>query len=221
MLAHEMMSDVVPSLKPSDSAYRSLNWMNVFKLSHLPVVNNGVFLGLLSDEIIYDTGIFDEPIEKISDRFINISISEYTHIFEIIDICSKYSLTAIPVVSDNKEYLGIIVLPKLIENISKIINANVIGGIIVVEVHVNDYSLSQIAQIVEGNDAKILSMYVVSQPDSMRLAITIKLNTSELTSIIRTFERYEYDIKATFEEKDTMKEIIRERYNSLMSYLNT
>ncbi|HOG20191.1 MAG TPA: CBS domain-containing protein, partial [Salinivirgaceae bacterium] len=100
------------------------------------------------------------------------------------------------------------------------INAHVSGGIIVVEVHVNDYSLSQIAQIVEGNDAKILSMYVVSQPDSMRLTITIKLNTSELTSIIRTFERYEYDIKATFEEKDTMKEVIRERYNSLMNYLN-
>jgi acetoin utilization protein AcuB len=220
MLAHEMMSDVVPSLKPSDSANRSLNWMNVFKLSHLPVVNEGVFLGLLSDEIIYDTGIYEEPIEKISDRFTNISVSKYTHVFEIIDICSKYSLTAIPVVCDDNEYLGIIVLSKLIENISKIINAHVSGGIIVVEVHVNDYSLSQIAQIVEGNDAKILSMYVVSQPDSMRLSITIKLNTSELTSIIRTFERYEYDIKATFEEKDTMKEIIKERYNSLMSCLN-
>ncbi len=220
MLAYEMMSDVVPSLKPGDSAYRSLNWMEVFRLSHLPVVNEGKFLGLLSDEIIYDTGIFNEPVETVSDRFLNISISQYTHIFEIIDVCSTYSLTAIPVVNEEKEYFGLITLPDLIDNISKIISARTSGGIIVIEVHVNDYSLSQISQIVEGNDAKILSMYVNTKTDSMRLSITIKLNTTDLTSVIRTFERYEYDIKATFEEKDTMKEIIRERYNSLMNYLN-
>jgi hypothetical protein len=219
MLAHEMMSDVVPSLKPTDSAYRALNWMEVFRLSHLPVVNQGKFLGLISDEVIYDSGIFNESIETISDRFESLAVLRCTHIFEIIDVCSQYSLTAVPVISDEKDYLGLIVLPELVLNFSNLINAGSSGGIIVIEVHVNDYSLSQIAQIVESNDAKILSMYVTLKPDSLRLSITIKLNTSELTSIIRTFERYEYEIKATFEEKDTMKEIIKDRYDSLMNYL--
>ncbi len=219
MLAYEMMSDVVPSLKPTDSAYRALNWMEVFRLSHLPVVNQGKFFGLISDEAIYDSGIFNESIETISDRFESLTVSKGAHIFEIIDICSQYSLTAIPVTSRESDYLGLIVLPELVFHFSNLINAGSNGGIIIIEVHVNDYSLSQIAQIVESNDAKILSMYVVAKPDTMRLSITIKLNTNELTSIIRTFERYEYDIKAAFEEKDTMKEILKDRYDSLMNYL--
>ena len=220
MLAHEMMSDVVPALKLTDSAYRALNWMEVFRLSHLPIVENGQFVGIISDEAIYDSGIFNESIETISDRFEKISVTRCRHIFDIINICDKFSLTSIAVVSDENQYLGLIVMPTLVSGISQLINTKIAGGLIVIEVHVNDYSLSQIAQIVEGNDAKILSMYVSPKPDTMLLSITLKLNTTELTSIIRTFERYEYIIQATFEEQDTMKEILKDRYDSLMHYLN-
>ena len=221
MLAHEMMSDVVPALKLTDSAYKALNWMEVFRLSHLPVVEGGHFIGIISDEAIYDSGIFNESIETISDRFENYSVTRCRHIFEIINLCNTYSLTSIAVIDDDKKYLGLIVLPTLVSCFSQLINTESTGGLIVIEVQVNNYSLSQIAQIVESNGGKILSMYVSPKPETTLISVTLKLNTTEITSIIRTFERYEYEIKATFEEHDTMKEIIQDNYNSLMRYLNT
>lgn len=220
MLAFEIMSEEVLALNLSDSAQGALSWMEIFRLSHLPVVDNGVFIGLLSDIAIYDSGLFDETIYDLTDRLLNISVTRCTHIFEIIDICHKYSLTSIPVVNSEKEYQGVITLANLLKCFATVVNADIVGGVIIIEMHINDYSLSQIAHIVESNDAKIVSMYAKTKPDSMKLSITIKLNTCELTSIIRTFERYDYDIKATFEEQDTMKEILKERYNSLMNYLN-
>jgi len=95
------------------------------------------------------------------------------------------------------------------------------GGILVLELIERDYSLSQIAQIVESNNAKILSMYINSLSDSTMLEVTLKLNTSELTSIIRTFERYNYDIKTWVTNNDSMDRFYSERFDLLMRYLNT
>ncbi|MDD2563730.1 MAG: CBS domain-containing protein, partial [Salinivirgaceae bacterium] len=87
MLAHEMMSDVVPALKLTDSAYKALNWMEVFRLSHLPVVKDGHFIGIISDDTIYDSGIFNESIETIADRIENYYVTSLRHIFDIINLC--------------------------------------------------------------------------------------------------------------------------------------
>ena len=93
------------------------------------------------------------------------------------------------------------------------------GGIIVLEMAKNDYSLSQIAQIVESNDAKILSSYIMSSPDSMNIEVTIKVNQIELDRVIRTFQRYDYHIKASF-QKSSLEEDLKFRYEALMNYLN-
>jgi hypothetical protein len=95
------------------------------------------------------------------------------------------------------------------------------GGILVIEVHVNDYSPSEIAQIVESNDAKILSLYVASMPDSSRMEVTIKVNVSDLSSIIQTFNRFEYEVKASYLELDKQEDLYNSRYELLMRYLNT
>jgi hypothetical protein len=92
------------------------------------------------------------------------------------------------------------------------------GGIIVVEVNSVDYSMAQIAQIVESNNAKILSSYIMSTPDSTKLEVTLKINQIELTRIIRTFERYDYVIKASY-QKSEGDDDIQQRYESLMNFL--
>ena len=95
------------------------------------------------------------------------------------------------------------------------------GGIIVLEVHVNDYSPSEIAQIVESNDAKILSLYIASLPGSARMEVTLKVNVSDLSSIIQTFNRFEYDVKASYLEVDKQDDLYNARYDLLMRYLRT
>jgi acetoin utilization protein AcuB len=94
------------------------------------------------------------------------------------------------------------------------------GGIIVLELTERDYSLSQIAQIVEGNNVKVLSMYITSPPDSTKLEVTLKLNTGDLVSVIKTFERYNYEVKTWVSNNDSMDKFYSERFDSLMKYLN-
>jgi glycine cleavage system regulatory protein len=82
----------------------------------------------------------------------------------------------------------------------------------------SDYSLAQIAQIVESNNAKILSSYITSNEESTNTEVTLKINTSNLSSIIRTFERYDYQVKAAFQDKDA-EEDLRNRFDALMNFM--
>ena len=79
--------------------------------------------------------------------------------------------------------------------------------------------MAQIAQIVESNDAKILSSYIMSSPESMTIEVTLKISQIELDRIIRTFERYDYVIKASY-QKSSYEEDLKFRYDALMNYLN-
>ena len=93
------------------------------------------------------------------------------------------------------------------------------GAIIVLELNERDYSLSQIAQIIESNDVKVINLNVASSADSHKLEITIKLNSNEISSVIRTFERYDIPIKKWTANSDSIDQFYQERYDLLMKYL--
>jgi len=94
------------------------------------------------------------------------------------------------------------------------------GGISVLEMIERDYTLSQIAQIVESNNIKVLSLYINSLPDSTKLEVTLKVNSSDLLAVIRTFERYNYEVKTWVSDNDSMDHFYSERFDMLMKYLN-
>jgi hypothetical protein len=79
--------------------------------------------------------------------------------------------------------------------------------------------LSEIARIVESNDAKILSSYISSHIDSTKLEVTIKINRTDLSAIIQTFNRYNYTIKASFHQSEYVDDL-KDRFDSFMSFLN-
>jgi hypothetical protein len=84
----------------------------------------------------------------------------------------------------------------------------------------NDFSMSQVCQIVEGNDAKILAAYVTPHPNSTRMELTLKLNVTDLTSIRQTFNRYNYTVKASFLKQDDEADMLNDRINFLFRYLD-
>ena len=94
------------------------------------------------------------------------------------------------------------------------------GGIIVLEVNIYDYSMAQIGRIVEDNDAKIWSSSVALSGDSAKMQVTLKINQTDLSSIIRSFQRYGYSIKASYQGKNRNDDIVRNHYEQLMLYLN-
>jgi acetoin utilization protein AcuB len=220
MVAKDLISEVIPSLKTSDLGQTALNWMEIFKISHLPIVNNQEFLGLISDTDIYDMNQPNEPIGNHVLTLYKPFVTTEQHIFEVIGLASRLKLSVVPVLDSKNNYKGVITSNDLIRHIAGISSMDQPGGIIVMEVIDRDYSLSQIAQIVESNNVKILSMYITSSPGSTQLEVTLKVNTSDLVSVIRTFERYNYDVKTWVTDNDSMDRFYSERLDLLMKYLN-
>jgi len=138
----------------------------------------------------------------------------------VIGLAARLKLSVVPVLDSNNHYKGVITSADLIRHLAGISSMDQPGGIIVLELIERDYSLSQIAQIVESNNVKILSMYITSPSESTKLEVTLKVNTGDLVSIIRTFERYNYEVKTWVSTDDSMDRFYSERFDLLMKYLN-
>ncbi len=220
MLAKDLVSDVIPALRTSDTGARALSWMEIFRISHLPIVNNQEFLGLISDTDIYDLGMMDEPIGNHKLSLFSPYVMAGQHIYEVIEIASRLRLTVIPVLDDKKNYIGLIGQTDLLSQFATLAAVTEPGGLIVLEMNHHDYSLSQIAQIVESNNARILSMYITNSEESTMMEVTIKINNSDLTSILKTFDRYNYHVKASFMDDENLDSFYRNRYEQFMRYLN-
>ena len=220
MLAKELISDIVPALKSSDTGLKALSWMEIFRISHMPIVNNKEFLGLISDTDIYDLNMADEPIGNHNLSLFSPYVTADQHIYEVIEIVSRLNLTVVPVL-EKKKFLGLITLNDLIQYFSGLLSVNNPGAIIVLELHQNDYSLSEISQIIESNDSRILSIYTRSPEESMKMEVIIKVNRTDITSIIQTFERFDYNIKASFMDDEELDSLYDNRFESFMRYLNT
>lgn len=218
MIAKELITQSIIPLKTSDTGADALNIMEEFKVSHLPIVNNVDFLGVISETDIYNINSNDESIGSFVLTAQRPFVLANQHIFDVLKIISNLNLSLIPVVDDKNNYMGCITIFSIVKSIANLMSADNPGGLIVLELNVKDYSLAQIAQIVESNDAIILSAYSNSFSDSTKLEVTIKINKSNITPIIQTFNRYNYIIKATFAEEE-YNDYLKDRYESFMNYL--
>ena len=220
MLAKHLINDSIMSLRTSDTAVTALSWMEDLRVSHLPIVNNKNFLGLISETDIYDLNKPDEPLGNHKLSLIRPYILHNQHFYDAVRLVSEQKLTLVPVLDDENNYLGCITLFGLTEKFANITSVNNPGGIIVLQVNSIDYSLSEIARIVESNDAKILSSYITSFDDSTKFEVTIKVNKIDISAIIQTFNRFDYIITASFSEESNLDDLFIDRYKSLMNYLN-
>src|SRR5690606_32234905 len=213
-----LITEEIPPLRHTDTGETALRWMDEFKVSHLPVLKDDNFVGVVSEADILDRIDVNETLDKLFEHLPRPFVFENAHVYEVLFTVSKQNVTVVPVLDENERYLGctsIFHLMQLIANTGSITEQ---GGIIVLEVNRHDYSLAQIAQIVESNDARILSSFITSAPDSTKVDVTIKINQIELDRIIRTFERYGYTISATF-QKSLFEDDDQLRYEALMNYL--
>ena len=219
MQASELISSSIISLHPDDDGSKALALMDDLRVTHLPVIRNKSYLGLISENEILQWQSADELIEEHLPNLMAPFALSSQHLFDIIEILEVNSLSIVPVLSEEKKYVGAISNQKLLYTIAKSSAVQSIGGVIVLEMNQNDYSMSEIASIIESNNAKILSSYITSVPDSTKMELTIKINITELDSIIADLRRFEYKVMASYNDGNSQDDMM-ERYESLMRYLN-
>ena len=219
MKAVDLISKNIPSLKTSDTGATALRLMSEYHVRHLPIVNENQLLGLISESDILNLQGIEEAIGSLSLSFMRPFIKDHEHFFEIMKVAAEFQLTTIPVIDNEENYIGSITRDDLLRYLAIETDMLEPGGIIVIEVNVKDYTLAEVARIIEQHDAKILSSFSKTHEDSNKMELTIKINQTDLQPIIASLTRYNYLVKETFTEPEYFDNL-KERYDSLMNYLN-
>lgn len=219
MFAGELINPVIAPVKLSNAVQKVLARMAEFHLRQLPVVDGSQCIGLVSEESLLDIPNQQQQLKELHIPLQQIFLYENQHAYEALKVMHEQKLSAIPVLSQDKKYLGMIDTSQLINGISKLTSVESSGSIVVLEISNRDNSLAHIAQIVEADHTQILSSYVQTFPDSTRLELTLKLNRTEIASIISAFQRYDYTVLAVFNELKVHDDY-HSRYDQLMNYLD-
>jgi acetoin utilization protein AcuB len=219
MHARDLITADIPPLHPQDEVGRALDWMEEFKVAHLPVVEDQRLVGMVKDADLVDR---NDPRGTVSDAMERVALPfarDGQHIYEVMKLFSERGLTVVPVLDDMGLYKGSITEHEALHRLAEITNIHEIGSIVVLEMNQVDYSLHAIARIVEGNGGKVLSVYTHSMPDSVRVEVTLKINREDISDILQSFERYEYFVKSTY-QGSRFHDDLRGRYDELMRFIN-
>jgi acetoin utilization protein AcuB len=219
MLAKDLVSQIVSPLKTSDTGAKALKWMSEFGVRHLPIVNEKQFLGLISEDDILDLSESEEALGNHRLSLWKPFVYEDLHIYDVIRNMVDMKLTLIPVIDREENYTGIILLEDLLQFFATFNSIQENGGVLVLEVNVRDYSLTEISRIAESGDAIILSSNVRSFPDKSNLEVIIKTNKEDLKPVIAAFERFEYKVKAYYHHSEDTEDM-KNRVDSFFNYLN-
>jgi Mg/Co/Ni transporter MgtE len=185
--------------------------------SHFPVTEDSVYIGCVSRE---DVGVFSKESDIGSHRydFERFYVRTALNWLDVLEEFAKNETNIMPVLNANNQYIGFYE----VEDVLKFFNATPFfkdeGGILVVKKNSADFSMSQIAQIVESNNAKLLGMFI-SETDANFCEVTLKVSQSGLNDIIQTFRRYAYEIVSEHQE-DSYLENLKDRSDYLDKYLN-
>ncbi|MDR6566510.1 CBS domain-containing protein [Chitinophaga ginsengisegetis] len=217
MIARELISSV-PVLHPSDSGTKALRLMNEYHLTQLPMVVDSKYLALVEEDDIMDLEDPDVPLESMEYSSTRPAVMEYAHLFEALKLFYDFKLSALPVVTKENEYLGIITKDNLLAALARYNGVKEPGGIIAFEVDPRDYALSEIARIAESNDVTLLSVNTITNPVTGKLEVVLKTNRQELQGLVATFERFNYVIKYIFAEEPE-EELLKKNYDLLMNYI--
>ena len=215
--ALNLISKSLPVLSRGDSAMHVLNLMDELRVNDLPVVENGLFIGLANESDFLNAEVYQGEVQAELD-LLNVSVLPDSHVLDVLKVVSENNVTVIPVVDEGNNYLGSITSADLLDHLAEMLGVMREGGIIVLQVFERDHSIQQIARIIEENNAKILSLSVVAVSEG-NLEMHIKIDLPDLNPILQSLERFNYNVLSKFQAAQYDDEL-KDRYNELMRYLS-
>lgn len=217
MLVSEIIQSSVPVLRYSDTVEEAIELFQQNNIEQLPVINNDNYEGLLSiDELLSaDTA---DTIEMLSDKLIHVHIAYNQHFLIALKLMNECSISVLPVLN-NKEYIGAVTERSLIQCLGTYLNIEMPGGIFVLEMPKEKFSVGELCRLVETNDAYVTQFNTYTEHLSGLLIVTFKINKTEISDILATLQRYDYAVRYYFGE-ELFENDLKENFENLMSYLN-
>ena len=215
----QLIDNTIPQLHLQDNVAKALQLMSDFKLTHLPVVSEQKFVGLISEEDLLDEGNKKITIEFFQNNFIPAAVNPGQHFLKAVSICNLYQTNIIPVINEAHELMGSIRGYALLNALGNFCGANEYGGLVVLEIERNRFAISEINSIVESDGAVILHLNISPLPQTPLLEVTLQINKKEISTIIATFERYEYSV-AYYSGEELFENNVSINYQNLMNYLD-
>jgi len=218
MLASQLIQTTYPAINLVDKISFALQLMEDYDIQHLPVVHEEKYLGMISKSDLLDA---DEraSLSVLQDQLVKVSVKNSEYFTAALKIAGNYELSLIPVTTEQDELAGVITTTELIKHLSRFLGNEEPGGMIVLEVDKRNYSFGEISRLVETNDAYITQLNTYTEAETGLVVVTIKINKAEISDIVATFQRYDYQVRYYFGEEQYANEL-KENYNHLIAYLN-
>lgn len=218
MLNKELISTSIPSLKLNDTVFQAMELMSEYYIKQLPIVADDKYLGLVFEDDLMNLDDTAE-LETISSHLSKVSVHGNMHFIDAVQTANDYHLTLVPVIDKDNEFLGVILISDLLRTLGKISGASEPGGLIVLEMDQRNFSFAEISKLIETNDAQITQLNTSWDNAAESFLVTIKINKFEISDIVATFQRYEYQVKYYFGEELYENEL-KDNYDHLMNYLS-
>lgn len=219
MLTKDIISASIPSLHLNDPVSQALDLMADFHVTHLPVVVEDKLAGLVSEDDLLNVEDDNTRLSQLSSIFSKTAVLADSLFFDAVQLVNEFGLTVIPVITKEGEYAGSIIATDLLRQISKMTGVNDTGGVIVLEMEKVSFAFSEMSKLVETNDAQITQLNTYTDAQSGSFYVVLRINKQEISDIVATFQRYEYQVKYYFGEELYENEL-RSNYDHLMNYLS-
>ncbi len=217
-MIQQILTNNLAVIKGSDTISMALEFMDKDDVQSITVLDEKKYIGTLikNDLINY------EPDQLISDGFDDLKpvfVFENEHFSKALKIMADKQVDVIPVLGNDKQFIGQIVATDLLFKLAQFIGADEKGAIIIIEMDRRNFAFSEISRLIETNDATITQMNTQVSAETGQMMVTIKINKIQVSDVIATLQRFEYNVLAYYGEEDYINEL-HDNYSHLMHYLN-
>ncbi len=220
MIAEDLINQLIPPLKATDDAHKAIVWMEEFRCIHMPVVENGKLLGFISEEIIMESNDIEKKLKDFELVGQSCYVHMAAHFYDILKVAADNKLQMVCVLDEEEIYTGVITVQDTLTSFAQTAAVQMPGGILVLSMNHNDYSLAEISRLIEENRARILSSILKEDPlDPGKIRLTLKLNELDLSRIVATLERFNYRVIGRYQETKPLG-TEKERIDMLLRYLD-
>jgi len=196
----------------------TLSIFNEFSYTHLPVLQNTMFIGSIAKEdLIFEENIH-KKIQELRHLLNNHFVTENDLMLDLIPTFSTATTNILPVIKDQNTYVGYIDLNDVITYFANTPFLNNEGVIVILEKKSTNFSIAEVCQIIETNGNSLMGCYVNKQ-QNQKTQITLRLNPIKINELIQLFRSYKYKIINELLE-DSYLEDLKKRSEYFLKYLN-